>query len=72
MCSQHQAGSPACKTGVMSEKGVPSCGIEKEFSPREFVVISNEARRIKNQAKGLQVVKECDPEKKKRENSSRQ
>lgn len=53
VCSHIKLGAQLAKL-KMSEKGVPSCGIEMEFSPREFVVtFPMRERRIKNQAKGL-------------------
>lgn len=37
VCPHIKLGAQLAKLKV-SEKGVPNCGLEKEFSPREFVV----------------------------------
>lgn len=48
VCPHVKLGAQLAKLKV-SEKGVPNCGLEKEFSPREFVVTFQvRHRRIKN------------------------
>lgn len=48
VCPHVKLGAQLAKL-KMSEKAVPSCGLEKEFSPREFVVtFPMRQRRIKN------------------------
>ena len=48
VCPHVKLGAQLAKLKV-SEKGVPNCGLEKEFSPREFVVtFPVRQRRIKN------------------------